>query len=172
MSTWVHTVIRAGLVVGLSMLLVNCGAWQSIRETSSDAAHAIFITKVKEMNLLIEGRAELNRDDRDVSLPVVLRVYQLRDPHAFEAGAYAQLLDDTGSIFKADALKRSDLVLSPGSTATLGSPMADDARYVGVIALFRSPVGTHWRLVIPRDQWKKTDPVKISVIDNRLVLEP
>lgn len=44
---------------------------------------AIFIAEIKQMNLVVEGRAALNRDERGVSLPVAMRVYQLKDAQAF-----------------------------------------------------------------------------------------
>ncbi|MNU04827.1 Type VI secretion lipoprotein [compost metagenome] len=42
--------------------------------------------------------------------------------------------------------------------------MHADAEYVGVVAFFRgSDKEAVWKLVLPKKQWKKTDPVKIEV---------
>jgi type VI secretion system protein VasD len=161
----------AGLVLA-TLLLTGCGAWQATKDTSSDVARAIFVTKVKQMNVVIKGRAELNRDARGASLPVAMRIYQLKDANAFQKATYAQLLSDTGNVLKADTLRRADVVLGPNATITLSSPMADGAQYVGVVAFFRNAVNAEWQLVIPIAQWKTTDPVKIAVIDKSLGLEP
>ena len=167
------TTLRAGTTLTLmALLLTGCGAWQATKDTSTDVARAIFIAKVKQMNLVIEGRAELNRDERGASLPVAMRVYQLKDAKAFEKATYTQLLSDAGHVLKADALRRADVVLGPNATITLSSPMADGAQYVGVVAFFRNPVNAQWQLVIPKSQWKKTDPVKLGVIGNTMELEP
>jgi type VI secretion system protein VasD len=49
--------------------------------------------------------------------------------------------------------------------------MNPDAQVVGVVAFFRDPVqGKEWKLAIQKKQWKKTDPVKIEVNGNELVL--
>lgn len=49
--------------------------------------------------------------------------------------------------------------------------MHAEAEYVGVIALFRSPgKETVWKLVVPKKQWKKTDPVRIEVRGSTLEL--
>ncbi len=53
----------------------------------------------------------------------------------------------------------------------LSAPIAGDARAVGVAAFFRDQANAEWQLVIPKSQWKKTDPVRLVVIDNRLELE-
>lgn len=166
-----HRAACAGLTL-LTALLAGCGAWQSVKDTTASTTQAIFIAKVKTMNLTVEGRAELNRDERGVSLPVALRIYQLKDAKAFETATYAQLLNDTGNVLKADALNRTDLVLGPKSMLTLSAPMADEAEAVGVVAFFRAPANAHWQLVIPKAQWKRTDPVKVSVIGDKLELEP
>ncbi|HBO78919.1 MAG TPA: type VI secretion system lipoprotein TssJ, partial [Cupriavidus sp.] len=51
----------------------------------------------------------------------------------------------------------------------LAEPIREDCEYVGVAALFRD-VGNNavWKLVIPKKQWKKTDPVKIEARGNVL----
>lgn len=49
--------------------------------------------------------------------------------------------------------------------------MNPDAQVVGVVAFFRDPVqGKEWKLAIQKKQWKKTDPVKIELNGNELVL--
>jgi type VI secretion system protein VasD len=160
-----------GTTVALTLLLSGCGAWQSVKDTTVNTTQAIFVAKVEQMNLVIDGRAELNRNAQGVSLPVAIRVYQLKDDKAFAQASYVQLLTNADSILKADAVNHTDAVLGPKSTITLNTPMADAAQYVGVVAFFRDPVNATWQLVIPKAQWKKTDPVKISVLGNTLDLE-
>ncbi|QAU23837.1 type VI secretion system lipoprotein TssJ [Dyella sp. M7H15-1] len=161
----------AVLLALTALLLTGCGAWQTTKDTSTDVSRAIFVAKVKQMHLVIEGRAELNRDERGASLPVAMRVYQLKDAKAFEQATYAQLLHDADRVLKADALSHTDIVLAPQATITLNTPMADNAQYVGVVAFFRDPSHAAWRLVMPKAQWKKTDPVTLSVIGNTLERE-
>ena len=165
-------ILRTGTALALTALwLTACGTWQSTKETSADVARAIFVAKVKQMNLAIDGRAELNLDERGVSLPVALRVYQLKDAKAYATATYAQLLNDTSPVLEADELNRTDLTLGPNGTVTLSVPMDDDAQYVGVAAFFRAPTNAEWQLVIPKSRWKETDLVKISAIGNTLELE-
>ncbi|MGU7770644.1 type VI secretion system lipoprotein TssJ [Burkholderia sp. MR1-5-21] len=162
---------RIGAGVVLATLLSGCGMWQSVKDTTMDATRAVFVAKVRRMNLVLESRAALNQNGQGQSLPVVARIYQLKNAKAFENASYAQLLADDRTPLKADLLDRVEATLAPGETVKLSVPMADDAQYIGVVGFFRDQGGAEWQLVIPKSQWKKTDPVKLVVIDNRLELE-
>jgi type VI secretion system protein VasD len=165
-----YRILLGGVCAMTSALLSGCGMWQSVKETTVDATRAVFIAKVKQMNLVIESRAAQNPNGQGQSLPVVLRVYQLKDSKAFEKAGYGQLLDDGRALLKADLLGSREAVLGPGATVKLSAPMADDAQVVGIAGFFRDQGGAEWQLVIPKAQWKKTDPVKLVVTGNRMEL--
>ncbi|WP_338640470.1 type VI secretion system lipoprotein TssJ [Burkholderia pyrrocinia] len=150
----------------------GCGMWQSVKDTTADTTRAVFIAKVKQMNLVIESRSALNENEQGQSLPVAVRVYQLKDAKVFEKASYAQLLDDDSALLKADLLGSMETTLGPDATVKLSAPMADDAQAVGVAGFFRDQADAEWQLVIPKSQWKKTDPVKLIVTGNRMELVP
>jgi type VI secretion system protein VasD len=169
-----HTAIRtwrrcAGIAFAAT-LLSGCGAWQAMKETTTDTAHALFATKVKTMHLVIKADANLNPDDHGASLPVALRVYQLKHAESFEAARYAQWLDASGDVLGADVVTRTDVTLGPGATITLDAPMAGDTTYVGVVAFFRTVTRDAWRVRIPVDRWKQTDPVMLGVSQYQIQL--
>lgn len=150
----------------------GCGMWQSVKDTTVDATRAVFIAKVKQMNLVIESRSALNENEQGQSLPVVVRVYQLKDAKVFEKASYTQLLDDDSALLKADLLGGIETTLGPDAAVKLSASMAVDAQVVGVAGFFRDQAGAEWQLVIPKSQWKKTDPVKLVVTGNRIELVP
>ncbi|MEK6351461.1 MAG: type VI secretion system lipoprotein TssJ [Burkholderia cenocepacia] len=165
--------IRLAAAVAMTVaLLSGCGIWQSMKETTAGMTRAIFVTKVKQMNLVVESRAALNESEQGQSLPVVMRVYQLKDAHIFENAAYVSLLDDHRALLTTDLLGSIETTLVPGATVTLSAPMAADAQVVGVAGFFRDQRDAEWQLVIPKSQWKKTDPVKLVVTGNRMELAP
>lgn len=166
-----RTTLRAATCLPLLALLTACGTWQSLKDSTADATSAIFIEKVKQINLVIASRSALNQDERGMSLPVVLRIYQVKNSKAFATVTYAQLLSGRGDALKADILTRAEITLDPSATVTLSEPMADDAQYVGVVAFFRDQANAEWQLMIPKAQWKKTDPVRLNVVDNRLEID-
>lgn len=160
----------AGVCVLSATLLAGCGLWQATKNTTTGAARAVFVAKVKEMNLEIDARAELNPDGQGQSLPVVVRIYQLKDSKSFEKAGYTNLLKDDRTSLKADLLESSETTLTPGASVNLSLPMKEDAEFVGVAGFFLDPDGAEWQLSIPKSQWKKSDPVKIVVTGNRLEL--
>ncbi|RQR41212.1 type VI secretion system lipoprotein TssJ [Burkholderia sp. Bp9142] len=153
-------------------LLSGCGMWQLVNETTTDMTRAIFVAKVKQMNFVIESRSALNANEQGQSLPVVMRVYQLKDAKAFENAAYVQLIDNDKALLGGDLLGSLEATLAPGATVRLSAPMANDAQAVGVAGFFRGQGGAEWQLVIPKSRWKKTDPVKLVVTGNRIELVP
>ncbi|WP_321948999.1 type VI secretion system lipoprotein TssJ [Paraburkholderia sp. J10-1] len=161
---------RGALGVGLALTLSACGVWQSVRDGAADATRAIFETKVRQMNLVVTARGALNQDARGASLPVVLRIYQLRDDGPFATATYAQLLDGSDAL-KVATLWSRDVTLGPGQTLKVSEPIGDDANYVGVVAFFRDTSEAEWSVLVPKAQWKKTDPVKLVAAERNLVLD-
>ncbi|VWB17437.1 type VI secretion lipoprotein [Burkholderia lata] len=153
-------------------LLAGCGTWQSVKETTVDMTRAIFVAKIKQMNLVIESHSALNQNDQGESLPVVMRVYQLKDAKVFERAAYVELIDDDRVLLSADLLGSQEVTLAPDATMRLSVPMEDDTHIVGIAGFFRDQGGAEWQLTIPKSQWKKTDPVKLVVRGNRMELVP
>ena len=156
----------------MAVLAVSgCGVGQAVSDSTVEAAKWAFTTQVKKMNLDLISRASLNASGAGQSLSTVMRIYQLKTPEAFQQLDYAQLQTNDLDALKADLLATKDVVLRPGASASIAQPMNPDAQLVGVVAFFRDPgQGTEWKLAIQKKQWKKTDPVKIEVNGNELVL--
>ena len=162
-------------ILAIAMLSVvataGCGVAQAVGDSTVNAAKWAFTTQVKSMNVDLSGRASLNADVQGQSLSTVVRFYQLKDGSTFTQLNYSQLQSDDLNLLKADLLATKDVVLRPGASASLSEPMNPDARVVGVVAFFREPVQDRtWKLTVQTKQWKKTDPVKIEVNGNELVL--
>jgi type VI secretion system protein VasD len=163
-------IMRGALGVGLVLTVAACGTWQSVKDGTAEAARAVFETKVKQMNLVITARGALNQDAGGVSLPVVLRIYQLRDDKPFATATYAQLLGGNDAL-KAATLWRSEMTLGPGQTLKVSEPIGEDANYVGVVAFFRDTADTEWSVLVPKSQWKKADPVKLVAAGSLLQID-
>jgi type VI secretion system protein VasD len=144
--------------------------WQSVKDGTVAATQAVFETKVKRMDVVVAARGALNQDERGVALPVVLRIWQLKDDKPFATATYTQLLagDD---VLKASTLWSRDVTLGPGQTLKLSEPMDDAANYVGVAAFFRDTADAEWSVLIPKSQWKKTDPVRLVAAERTLEID-
>ncbi|WP_254358323.1 type VI secretion system lipoprotein TssJ [Paraburkholderia sp. CNPSo 3281] len=157
-----------GVVLALAMS--GCGVWQTVKDGTVNATRAVFEAKVKQMDLVVTARGALNQDARAVSLPVVLRIYQLTDDKPFVTATYAQLLDGNDAL-KAATLWSREATPGPGQTLKVSGPMDDAANYVGVAAFFRDTGNAEWSVLVPKSQWKKTDPVRLVAADRTLGID-
>ncbi len=89
----------------------------------------------------------LNVNTEGAPLSVVMRFYKLKSPDAFLRAP----LDAFGDTIKEKAAMGEDIIgvrevqLLPGQQHEALDKVARDARYVGVVALFRSPAPGRWR---------------------------
>ncbi|MEX3984729.1 type VI secretion system lipoprotein TssJ [Paraburkholderia sp. EG287A] len=171
MRAGIHTgIVRGALVTGLALSVSACGMWQSVKDGTVHAARAVFETKVEQMNLVITARGALNQDVRGASLPVVLRIYQLKDDQPFATATYAQLLEGNDAL-KASTLWSRDVTLGPGQTLKVSERIGEAANYVAVAAFFRDTANTEWSVLVPKSQWKKTDPVRLVAAERTLEID-
>ena len=157
--------------------LGGCGLAQTVADGTASTAKAIFYKQVKTLHLDFSARTALNTAATDMSalsVPTLVRVYQLRDSKAVEQATYDGLLGDDNQLLASALLDKRSVVVKPEEGAQLNVPMDKDAQFVTVVALFRSPdtqLNT-WRLTLTRDD---LDPDRARVIelgDNRLTLRP
>lgn len=155
--------------------LGGCGLAQTVSDGTASTAKAVFYKQVKTLHLDFSARTALNTDTADMralSVPTLVRVYQLRDSKAVGQATYDGLLGDDDQLLASALLDKRSVVVKPEEGAQLNVPMDKDAQFVTVVALFRSPdtqLNT-WRLTLTRDD---LDPDRARVIelgDNRLTL--
>jgi type VI secretion system protein VasD len=162
----------ATTVTAIACALTGCGAWQATKDTTVDAYDWVFTTRVKQMNIDVDARVAVNETSAGRALSTVLRLYQLKDAKAFSQLEYVQLQNHDLELLKADLLATKDVVMRPGSSASVSEPMDKDTEYVGVVAFFRAPSSDGvWKLLIPKKQWKDTDPVKVHMQSNLLAFD-
>ncbi|MCX2900415.1 type VI secretion system lipoprotein TssJ [Pseudomonas mandelii] len=172
-----RTVSKALGVVAFGALLAGCGVTQSVSDATSATARSIFYKQVKTLHLDLNARTAMNTDGADMnalSVPTLVRVYQLRDRKALDKAAYDGLLNHDDRLLGDALLGHKTLVVKPGEGALLGMPLDKDAQVVAVVALLREPDNQQntWRLILGRDE---LDPDRARVIhlgDNRLTLQP
>ena len=162
---------RLAATVCAILTIAGCGVAQSVKTGTVDAAKWAFTTQVKTMNLDLIGRSSSNTSGGGQSLSTVVRVYQLKDRRTIDQIGYVQLQDGDIDALKPDLVSTTDVVLRPSASASISEPMDENAQFVAIVAFFRNNGrDSTWRLVIPKKQWKTTDPVKVEVQDNALQL--
>ncbi|MFU2146096.1 type VI secretion system lipoprotein TssJ [Hafnia paralvei] len=168
---------QAGAVVLSALLLAGCGLTQSVADGTVSVTKSIFYKQIKTLHLDFNAREALNTDANDMSalsVPTMVRVYQLRDSKTFEQLDYQSLLVDGDASLKTDLLSSREVVVKPGTGALLNMPMEKEAKFVAVVGLFRMPdtQKNSWRLVIDREDLLPDDPRVIELGNNALSLKP
>ncbi|KPN90918.1 type VI secretion system lipoprotein TssJ [Pseudomonas nunensis] len=172
-----RTVFNLLMLAALALALGGCGVAQTVADGTSSTARAIFYKQVKTLHLDFSARTALNTDTTDMralSVPTLVRVYQLRDNKSVELATYDGLLGHDDQLLASALLDKRSVVVKPEEGAQLNVPLHKDAQFVTVVALFRSPdtrMNT-WRLTLTRDD---LDPDRARVIelgDNRVTLRP
>ena len=157
--------------------LGGCGLVQTVADGTASTAKSIFYTQVNTLHLDFSARTALNTQAADMnalSVPTLLRVYQLRDSKAVEQATYDELLGADDQLLASALLDKRTLVVKPEEGAQLNVPMDKDAQFVTVVGLFRSPdtqLNT-WRLTLARDELEPDRARVIELGDERLTLRP
>lgn len=165
------------LVAAMCWMLTGCGMVQSVSENTSSFARSILYKQVKTLHLDFDGRVAMNTRSTDMqglSVPTMVRIYQLANAQSMEKASYEDLLRDADHVLAGDLLDQRSVVVKPGEGVQLDVHMNERTQMIGVIALFREPdlqINT-WRLIIARDE---LDPDRARVIElntNKLLLRP
>lgn len=99
------------------------------------------------LEIRAEAAPSLNPDADGRALSVVVCVFQLKDRLEFCKLTFDQVASGRSEteLLGADCLGRRDFILVPGSVHKATEDFLPGSRYVGVVALFRSPDAGHWR---------------------------
>jgi type VI secretion system protein VasD len=102
----------------------------------------------RSVALRLHAAKRLNLDARGQSLALLVRVYKLRQRAAFEGAPYAAFLSPQAEreTLGADLLEVRELTLVPGQKLELNEKLSREAGWIGVVALFHSPLQQGWRL--------------------------
>ncbi|HDS1746396.1 MULTISPECIES: type VI secretion system lipoprotein TssJ [Pseudomonas] len=171
-----RTVFKCFTASTLVAVLSGCGFAQKVADGTASTAQAIFYKQVKTLHLDLNGRSAINTDVEEMSglsVPVLVRVYQLKDSKALENATYDELVSQGERVLRDDLLDERVVVIKPGEAAQLSTPLQGDARYVAVVALFRSPdvIENTWRVVLQRDDLEPDQARVLELGDNRLTLQ-
>ena len=170
-----RTVFKCFTASTLVAVLSGCGLAQKVADGTASTAQAIFYKQVKTLHLDLNGRSAINTDVKEMSglsVPVLVRVYQLKGSKALQNATYDDLVDQAERVLRDDLLDERVVVVKPGEAAQLSTPLLGEAKYVAVVALFRSPDVTEntWRVVLPRDDLEPDQARVLELGDNRLTL--
>ncbi|CAH0129018.1 type VI secretion system lipoprotein TssJ [Pseudomonas brassicacearum] len=107
-----------------------------------------FSTMTK-LNLTLTANDQLNPDLNGRPSPVVVRLFELRHPVAFENSDFFSLYERARETLAPDLVSSEELELRPGETVELRLGITGDGRYVGILAAYRDLPHARWRYTLP-----------------------
>lgn len=93
--------------------------------------------------------SNLNASTDGIPVSLVMRVYRLRGLNDFQGKTFQGFLEDTkgGAATSNEVVSESQMMLLPGRSYISLEEIPWDARYLGVVALFRGPAEHRWRFI-------------------------
>lgn len=108
------------------------------------------------VHLDITAKHQLNRDAYYRALPVVVRVYTLKNSERFSDATFRELWRDDKKVLGDNLVSRQEFTVVPGTTLHVSLPQKSSAQYLGAVALFRHPIHNQWRVITPMPFWAST----------------
>jgi len=130
---------------------------------------------VPSVGVRVSSTANLNMNEDSEPLPVVVRLYQLSQAEAFRAASFEELWQKDLATLGDALLVKEELVMDPAYSRSVEMPRHDDARFLGVVAVFRTVEGDRWKAVRPLpDSWvgrRLADEVRVSLRGSSVTIE-
>lgn len=101
-----------------------------------------------KLDVEITASGDLNPGPDGQPLPVVLRLYQLKQPGGFMGADFYSLFDKEAAVLGPDLVSREEITLRPGQSLRLQRPLDTAATYVGVLAAYRAIDRSRWRAAL------------------------
>ena len=114
---------------------------------------------VTKLNLNLTASDQLNPDLNGRPSPIVVRLFELKHPVAFENADFFSLYERAKESLVPDLVSTEELELRPGETVELKLSVEEGSRYVGVLAAYRDLPDTQWRYTL------QVTPVEVTNAD-------
>ena len=128
---------RMNPLVVLALLLL-CSACSSLSPYS----------RLTKLDLELSASEQLNPDLNGRPSPIVVRLFELKHPVAFENADFFSLYERAKESLAPDLVASEELELRPGDKRELKLSVNDGSRYVGVLAAYRDLPESQWRYVV------------------------
>lgn len=101
------------------------------------------------IGLDFDATKNLNPDVNQQSLPVQVKIIQLKNALAFRSAQFDDLWEQPKQSLGASYLEEKNVVVLPNSRKQVTLTMSSDASFIGFVAIFRNRVGDSWRVIEP-----------------------
>ncbi|MBB5414508.1 type VI secretion system lipoprotein TssJ [Paraburkholderia atlantica] len=131
------------LRIGGWLALSGASAWLS----GCASAPAPVIKERTTLRLQIAANENVNPNEWGTAAPILVRVYELKSPTAFQTADFFTLQSDDKKILGDDALVVDEFILRPGDTREIVRKSNPATTAIGVLAGYRDLGKSVWRAV-------------------------
>jgi type VI secretion system protein VasD len=112
----------------------------------------------RSVAIRLHASANLNAGAGNQPLALATRIYKLRQPAAFEKMAFDGFLSAHAEreLLGSDLLEVKEVMLIPGQRYEIVEKVSREAYFIGVVALFRTPAESRWRLAFATGDAEKS----------------
>jgi type VI secretion system protein VasD len=116
----------------------------------------------------------LNQNDAGESLPVLVRVYQLRAKDKFQQATFKTLWKSDKEVLEGDVLERKEFTVHPNTEAEydIDLDVKHGAAFFGIMGIFRQPDVDGWKQLVPAES-SALNPFtpRVKLVLNRNVIK-
>lgn len=112
---------------------------------------------ITKLNLKLATSDQLNPDLNGRPSPIVVRLFALKHPVAFENADFFSLYERAKETLTPDLVASEEMELRPGEVVELKLSLEPGSRYVGVLAAYRDLSDTQWRYTLQVPALEATD---------------
>ena len=105
----------------------------------------------------IVAATDLNPDYNGRASPLVVRLYQLKSPVAFNNASFFALYDSDAAALGDDLQGKEEIELKPGDKLEIERELEPQTRFVGLLAGYRDIENASWRAVAEVPEGETTD---------------
>jgi len=124
------------------------------------------------IDIYLHSAPKLNQDQKHKSLPVQVRIYQLKDKNAFSQATFRELWQTDTATLGNSLLDKKTITVKPDETTKVSINCKDKCKYIGIAAIFRSPQGDSWHTLyeIPDSIGVLSLKIKVNLHNNTVTI--
>jgi type VI secretion system protein VasD len=126
-------------VLAGTLLLAGC---------ASDTEKEVVREPVR-LNLTIRTASSVNPDDQKRAAPIIVRLYELKNPDTFDAADFFSLQDKDKTLLGDDMNAREQFQMRPGDSKAIRRDAKSTTTTLGIIAAYRDLPNSVWRATWP-----------------------
>jgi type VI secretion system protein VasD len=116
---------------------------------------------------IMEATEGVNPDSGGRPSPIVVRIYQLRSPTAFQNADFFALFNKATATLGNDLVRWDEFVLQPNELHVYDTKLDLSTKYLGIFAAYRDYENARWRELVIIPEQKKV-PLQIT-LENQAV---